>query len=35
MGIQGLLKPKFKNTLYEETIMITVYATDLNVQEYL
>jgi len=35
MGIQGLLKPKFKNKLYEETITITVYATDLNVQEHL
>jgi len=32
MRFQGLLKQKFKNTLYEETVMITVYAIDFKIQ---
>lgn len=35
MCFQGLLKQKFKNTLYEENIMIAVYAIGFKIQENL
>jgi hypothetical protein len=32
MRFHGLLKQKFKNTLHDETVTITVYAIDFKMQ---